>query len=383
VFDQLRRAVGDLEAVSRALDPRCLDGHAASALVEVAARGERICSAIKALGAHRVEETNAWREGGHRSAAHWVAEATGETIGAAARALETARALDELPATADAFRAGQLSEVQAAEITSAAGSDPQSEAALLATAAETGVKGLRDRCREVRAGAEENDQAWARRLHTQRRAHEWTDPDGTYRLEARLAPDAGARFSSAWRAHVDRIFQDARRAGRREPRAAYAADALVALASEGPCKPVQISAVVDSAALARGHTDPGERCEITGVGPVPVTTARALLSDSVVSVLVRDGDDITAVSRPTRTIPAKLRKALEARDPTCPVQGCANDQFLEIDHIVPLAEGGRTELANLWRPCSHHHDLKTYFGWKVVGENGDRDLVPPDDPDPP
>ena len=80
MFDQLRRAVGDLEAVSHALDPNCLDGCAASALVEIAARGERICSAIKALGARRVEETNAWREGGHRSAAHWVAEATGETV---------------------------------------------------------------------------------------------------------------------------------------------------------------------------------------------------------------------------------------------------------------------------------------------------------------
>jgi hypothetical protein len=383
VFEEVRTAIAALETVARGLDPSCLDGHDAAGLLDAFGRGERVCAAARALLARRVDETGAWRGNGHRSAAHWVAEATGETIGAAARALETARALDDLPATADAFRAGQLSEVQAAEITSAAASDPHSEAALLATAAETGVKGLRDRCREVRAGAEENDQAWARRLHTQRRAHEWTDPDGTYRLEARLAPDAGARFSSAWRAHVDRIFQDARRAGRREPRAAYAADALVALASEGPCKPVQISAVVDSAALARGHTDPGERCEITGVGPVPVTTARALLSDSVVSVLVRDGDDITAVSRPTRTIPAKLRRALEARDPTCPVQGCANEQFLEIDHIVPLAEGGRTELANLWRPCSHHHDLKTYFGWKVVGENGDRDLVPPDDPDPP
>ena len=45
--------------------------------------------------------------------------------------------------------------------------------------------------------------------------------------------------------------------------------------------------------------------------------------------------------------------------------------------LETLAEGGRTELANLWRPCSHHHDLKTYFGWKVVGQNGDRDLVPP------
>jgi hypothetical protein len=384
VFEEVRTAIAELERIGawpRPGAPRRAGG--GEPLFEAFGRGERVCAAAKALLARRVDETGVWRGNGHRSAAHWVAEATGETVGAAARALETARALEQLPETDAAFRAGQLSETQAAEITSAAGSDPQAEAVLLATAAETGVKGLRDRCREVRAGAEENDQAWARRLHAQRRAHEWTDPDGTYRLEARLAPDAGARFSSAWRAHVDRIFHDARRAGRRESRVAYAADALVALAREGPCKPVQITVVVDSAAQARGHTEAGERCEIRGVGPVPVTTARALLSDSVVSVLVRDGDDITAVSRPTRTIPAKLRKALEARDPICPVKGCANDQFLEIDHIVPLAEGGRTEIANLWRPCSHHHDLKTYFGWKVVGENGDRDLVPPDDPDPP
>jgi hypothetical protein len=377
VFEQLRRAIGDLEAVSRALDPGCLDGPGASALVEVAARGERIGSAIKALGARRVEETNAWRESGHRSAAHWVAEATGETVGAAGRALETARALERLPETDAAFRAGQLSSTQAAEITSAAGADPDAESALLETAAGTGVKGLRDRCREVRAGAEADDAAWARRLHVERRAHEWTDPDGTYRLEARLAPDAGARFSSAWKAHTDRVFRDARRAGRREPHAAYAADALVALASEGPCKPVEVRAVVESAALARGHVEPGERCEITGVGPVPVTTARALLDDASVAVMMREGDDITAVSRPTRTIPTKLRRALETRYPTCGAPGCANDQFLEIDHIVPIEDHGATEIENLWRLCSHHHALKTYQGWKVVGVNGDRDLVPP------
>ena len=197
MFEEVRIAVAALERMARDLDPGLVDGPGAAKLFEIFGRGERVCAAAKALLARRVDETGVWRGDGHRSAAHWVAEATGETVGAAARALDTARALDELPATADAFRAGKLSEVQAAEITSAAGSDPQSEFALLATAAETGVKGLRDRCREVRAGAEEDDAAWARRLHARRRAHEWTDPDGTYRLEARLAPDAGARFSSA------------------------------------------------------------------------------------------------------------------------------------------------------------------------------------------
>jgi len=220
-------------------------------------------------------------------------------------------------------------------------------------------------------------------LHEGRYAHKWTDPDGAWRADVRMAPDAGARFESAWRSHIDRIFCEARRAGRREPRAAYAADALVALATEGPCKPVEVRVVVESAALARGHTQPGERCEISGVGPVPVTTARSFLDDASVAVMMREGDDITAVTRPTRTIPAKLRRALEARFASCGVKSCANDQFLEIDHIVPLDEHGRTELTNLWRLCPHHHALKTYRGWRVVGAPGDHDLASPDDPDPP
>jgi hypothetical protein len=383
VFEQIRSAVGVLEAVARGLEPWRLDGHDATGLVELAARGERICASIKALGARRVEETKVWREGGHRSAAHWIAETTGETVGAATRTLETARALEQLPDTDTAFRAGELSETQASEITSAATAEPSAEAELLEAAAATSVKGLKDRCRQVRAGAQADDRAWARRLHVERKAHEWTDPDGAYCFGGRMAPDAGARFSAAWKAHTDRIFCEARRAGRHEPRAAYAADALVALATEGPCKPVEVRVTVDSAALARGHSLNGERCEIDRVGPVPVATARTLLDDASVAVLVRDGDDITNVSSPKRTIPMKLRRALEARYPTCGVKSCANDQFLEIDHIVPIAEGGRTEITNAWRICSHHHHLKTYFGWKVIGEPGNWDLVPPDDPDPP
>jgi Domain of unknown function (DUF222)/HNH endonuclease len=382
VFERVRNAVDTLKETARALDPVCIDGGDAAALFDLVSEGERVCAAMKGLMARRVDETGVWRKGGHRSAAHWVAESTGATVGAAARTLEIARALDALPDTDAAFRAGELSEVQAAEITSTASADPGAEAALLETAGSTSMKGLRDRCREVRAGAEADDKAWARRLHETRRAHDWTDPDGSYRLEARLAPDAGARFSSAWKAHIDRIFCDARRAGRCEPRAAYAADALVALAGEGPCKPVEVRVTVDSAALARGHTEPGERCEIDGVGPVAVTTARALLDDAAVTVMTHDGDDITAVSSPKRTIPTKIRRGLEARYPTCGVRGCANDRFLEIDHIVPLEQHGRTEIHNLWRLCSHHHRLKTYGGWKVIGNNGDRNLAPPD-PDPP
>jgi hypothetical protein len=218
VYGKVHSAIEALKATARALVPACIDGHDAAALFDAVTEGERVCGAMRALLARRIEETSVWREAGHRSAAHWVAEATGETVGAACRTLSTARALDELPETDAAFRAGKLSPTQAAEITSAAGADPAAETDLLDAAGSTSVKGLRDRCRQVRAGVEADDQAWARRLHEQRRAHGWTDADGAYRLEARLAPDAGARFDAAWNAHIDRIFRDARRAGARRIR---------------------------------------------------------------------------------------------------------------------------------------------------------------------
>jgi 5-methylcytosine-specific restriction endonuclease McrA len=64
--------------------------------------------------------------------------------------------------------------------------------------------------------------------------------------------------------------------------------------------------------------------------------------------------------------------------PTCGRDGCNSTFRLEIDHIVPHAQGGPTDKANLWRLCSHDHHLKTHRGWNVVTKpDGTRDLVPP------
>ena len=97
-------------------------------------------------------------------------------------------------------------------------------------------------------------------------------------------------------------------------------------------------------------------------------------------MLVRDGTEIITVTSPKRTIPAALRRVLEARYPECGVIGCNNDQFLQIDHIVPIELSGETSLENTWRLCSHCHDLKTYRGWVVVGSGCERTLVPPPRP---
>ena len=66
-------------------------------------------------------------------------------------------------------------------------------------------------------------------LRAARRCRTWTDEDGAVRLDARLAPDAGAAVVASLRAQSNRCFERARKAGAHEPAEAYAADALVAL----------------------------------------------------------------------------------------------------------------------------------------------------------
>jgi hypothetical protein len=133
---------------------------------------------------------------------------------------------------------------------------------------------------------------------------------------------------------------------------------------------------VDLAALLRGRAHPGECCAIDNVGPIPVPMARSMANDSYLRYLFHQAGDIRAVSHFGRTINRSLRTALLHRDPTCVVPGCGISTGLEIDHIIPFAEGGPTALDNLARLCHHHHFLKTYEGWDLTRIGTDKDGTP-------
>ena len=125
---------------------------------------------------------------------------------------------------------------------------------------------------------------------------------------------------------------------------------------------------VDRDALLRGHTEGDECCEIDNQGPIPVAMARDLANDSFLRIVFHEAGDIRAVCHLGRTINQQLRTALVFRDSTCVVPGCGTSFGLEIDHIVPFAEGGPTTLDNLALLCHHHHFLKTYEGWVLSSE---------------
>jgi hypothetical protein len=71
--------------------------------------------------------------------------------------------------------------------------------------------------------------------------------------------------------------------------------------------------VVQASSIA---TVTGERCEIVGVGPVPVTAGQRLACDAAVETVLVDGDEALAVEAAGRTVPGRLRLYLVER---CPV----------------------------------------------------------------
>jgi len=297
MFDDLRAALDALEVVVRDFEPRCLDGPGAVRAVELFARVKHLGVAGVALAARRVEETHAH------------------------------------------------------EITGAARKDPRAEAELVrAATAGTSMKGLKDRCRRVRAAAEADDAAWAQRLHDTRSLRQWVDADSAPCGQWRMSPDKGAEVKAALDAETDLIFREARAAGTRQPRDAYAADALHALVTRGPRK---------------------------------ATSAHLVCAGAKVRAVPADGGLLPEYSSNTRYLPQWLKDWLDQRYPVCGQPGCDADFHLEYDHVVPLEAGGRTEKRNLWRLCWHHHDLKTTKGWRIEGPPRQWHLVPPDDPDPP
>jgi hypothetical protein len=63
-------------------------------------------------------------------------------------------------------------------------------------------------------------------------------------------------------------------------------------------------------------------------------------------------------------VPAWLAERVQLRDRTCVFPYCHRPaKRCDIDHIVPHADGGPTELDNLACLCRLHHRMKTHTGW--------------------
>ena len=134
--------------------------------------------------------------------------------------------------------------------------------------------------------------------------------------------------------------------GRVESHAAYQADGFVAMAQAAaagagrgakPKSNVKVIVVVDVAALRRGEVEPGETCEIRGVGPVPVSTVRELLGDAALAIVIKDGVAVQNVTHLKRRTTAHQRTVLEYWGIRCEVVGCDSIDFVDVHHVFEFA----------------------------------------------
>jgi hypothetical protein len=386
MFKVLHDAIAQLRTLLAEFEPDRFDGAGARSLVEAFGELERLSAAGKSLAARQVVATGAWKQSGaHRDAADWFAATTGATVGAARATLETSSRLASLPSTEAALRAGALSLTQVDAIADAASVDPAAEAELLDRSMHDGVRGLRNECARVKAAAFVDEEARYERVRVGRSMRSWTDTDGAGRIDIRGPVDATAKILAAMAPFEKELFELARAEGRQERHDALAFDAIVALADAATGRgcgassksPRVIGVVrIDHRALVRGRTEPGELCEIDGQGPIPVSVASRLLDDAFVKAVVVDGTDVLTVSHPGRTIPARLRTAVEEMHRECDVEGCHVTSNLEIDHNQPVEEFGKTELGNLERLCLHHHRHKHRHRLRLEGPPGRMWFVP-------
>jgi hypothetical protein len=389
-----------LGAIVSALDPEAVPLPDAPGLWREFDRLARLASGAALLLTRRVEESTAWSRAGARTAADWMAGESGGSVGDARAQLRAAEQLKKASAAEEALKAGRLSKDQAEAIADAAAANPAAEHDLVGGAEGSPLRDLQERCRRAKAAADRDPEERERRIHANRRARWWTGSDGVFHFNAEGTVASGVRLTEALQPLIDDLLAEHRTAGRRLSRDAYAYDALLRLVDQATAAgstsdphatqptakapKVRHRAIIriDHAALVRGRVEGDELCEITGLGPIPIRTALALLGESTLHLVMTKGVDVANVTYLGRGPNAAQLVALQWAQPMCSNRACSG-HWLQTDHRDDYAGERVTELPNLDRLCPHCHRLKTYKGWMLVDGVGRRDFVPPGHPDHP
>lgn len=147
--------------------------------------------------------------------------------------------------------------------------------------------------------------------------------------------------------------------------------------SPGPSKPTEPSEPPDSP--ERLPFDLGtHRSEAVFTGPISPTIIRTLACDADLLPVVLGGTgQVLDVGRAQRLFPARLRRAVTARDGGCAAPGCTMPApWTEVHHIQWWTRGGPTSVDNGVLLCNRHHLAVHAGSWDITLEDGIPWFVP-------
>ncbi|SFN83073.1 protein of unknown function [Geodermatophilus obscurus] len=314
---------------------------------------------------------------GQRSMAAWLRGHCRLSGAEASRVVTAGRALEHLPALAEAAEAGLVSAGQVAEaakavtprrlaVAAAAGVDlAVIDAVFTGVASEQPHADLVAVVARYLLGLEpdgpEPDPTEGRSLTIVRHA------DGTVTFSGRLDPVGAEKFQTAVEAHV----QADRPAGDERTRAQRQADALVQTCDNAlSAGSVPVLRTVKPHVAVRidiGDLATGEGTAQLGSGAV-ISAARArwLACDGGIARIVFGPDGVPLdVGREQRLVSGALRRAVELRDGGCVFTGCdAPNSWCDVHHLVHWIDGGDTSLDNSALLCERHH-TQVHHGYRV------------------
>ena len=313
------------------------------------------------------DQAAGWASQGARSCAHWLTWRIGMDLGTAREKVRVARALESLPYISESFSRGEISYSKVRAVTRVA--TPENERQMLtialgatASQVETIIRGWR----KIDAQAE-REHAEYQREHRGLSMH--TDDDGMVVVKGRLSPEDGALLAKALEAANDVLYhaddEEATPSQRRADALKLVCDsALKAELDPGNAADrYQVVVHVDQAALG-DPSQPGQSV-LEGGTHVSAETSRRIACDASIVEMTHDPDgNVLDVGRKRRTPSTALRRALDARDPTCRWPGCQS-RHVQAHHIQFWAEGGETNLSNLCNLCSYHHHLLHDGGFRI------------------
>jgi hypothetical protein len=294
----------------------------------------------------------------------------GISVDQARERVETARALEELPAIAAAAHAGSISDQQLGPLARFADAENDREWAQRAPHIAPADLARLARC-AVEPTSEEAHARRAARELTMR----WRRNAGMLSLRAELPDIDGALVENVLNDMIDRM-----RPAKGEPwapRAQRGADALVELCRFGR----DYDAEADPDAHLRDtyrpdfvvHIPPEGPVELVPGIPLPDGMVEALRAQARLAPIATDELGAPVVQGGARRpISLKKQRAVKQRDGHCRVPGCTRRHGLQVHHLIPVTWGGSDDFSNLAAVCvggstDHHKLLVPHGPYLLIG----------------
>jgi hypothetical protein len=309
----------------------------------------------------RIEELDVLRVLDERGRIDVTVGRDGESARTVREKVETARALESLPAVAAAAHAGLLSDEQLVETVKVA--DESSDAEWAQRAPNMTPADLARKARTKHKPTVEESHARHAARHFWMR---WNREHTMLQVHGELPDVMGVKF----KATVDKLVEAMRPApgsawDRRERRAA---DALVQM-----CDAVDVAERVETPQLAPQplfcvDVPPEGPVEIAGI-PLPDAMVERLRAGAKLEPVLLDADGApVAVGRISSSLSPKILRAVLRRDGHCRCGQCDLRYGLHAHHLRPRSWGGTDEPSNLAMVASVHHPILIPHGqYALVG----------------